>query len=121
MGGSCTQVGEPGTWNPADPKVSRAQPPWHEAADAKKAPAIVWGAAAPSLSGSPNPVAEFAATGTEFIPRGLLVQGYWGQEMAMGNVGNGLREEAGWQQYVGWPTGTKGTGTPKVSHVLLPW
>lgn len=39
----------------------------------------------------------------------------------MGNVGNGLREGAGWQQYVGWPTGTKGTGTPEVSHVLLPW
>lgn len=62
LGGSCTQVGEPGTWNPADPKVSHAQPPWHEAADAKKAPAIVWGAAAPSCPGSPNPIAEIAAT-----------------------------------------------------------
>lgn len=62
LGGSCTQVGEPGTWNPADPKVSHAQPPWHEAADAKKAPAIVWGAAAPSCPESPNPIAEIAAT-----------------------------------------------------------
>lgn len=44
LGGSCTQVGEPGTWNPADPKVSHAQPPLHETANAKKAPAIVIGA-----------------------------------------------------------------------------
>lgn len=29
MGGSCTQVGEPGTWNPADQMVSCIQQPCH--------------------------------------------------------------------------------------------
>lgn len=62
VGGSCTQVGEPGTWNPADPKVSHAQPPEHEAADAKKAPANRVGRCCAKLSESPNPIAELAAT-----------------------------------------------------------
>lgn len=71
LGGSCTQVGEPGTWNPADPKVSHAQPPWHEAADAKKSACNRVGRFAPSFPGSPNPVAEVAATGGNLCLTGL--------------------------------------------------
>lgn len=40
--------------------------------------------------------------------------------MAWKNVGNGLCKGVERQQYVGWPTATKGTGTPEVSHVLSP-
>jgi len=51
---------------PADPKVSHAQPPLSRNADTKKAPAIGMGAPVRLYElGSPNPVAEFAATARE--------------------------------------------------------
>jgi len=52
--------------NPADPKVSHAQPPLNKNAGTKKAPAIEMGAPVRLLKlGSPNPVADFAATAKE--------------------------------------------------------
>lgn len=85
LGGSCTQVGEPRKRNSADPKVSHAQPPWHEAADAKKAPAIVWGALRQVFPGRQTRSRRLPRL-REFMPNGASVQGAAKPEEAVNRI-----------------------------------
>ena len=64
MGGSCAQAENRRYRNPADPKVSHAQPPLHEMVGEKKRLQIgFWGRLVRlHLAGFSGPVAELAAT-----------------------------------------------------------
>src|SRR5690554_7349471 len=50
------------TWNPADPKVSHAQPPYARCTGMKKAPVSRWALVRQVSRGSPNPATDFAVT-----------------------------------------------------------